>query len=155
MPLAPGEGQLLRFAERICESVHPEEYSTPELGRMTANSRAVFVSDFLGDIGPLSEQLSMATNRGIKGVLLQILDPQEEAFPFQGRTVFQSVGKTITHETLKASALREKYLEKLAIRKQELAELAALSGWQYRLHHSDKSAQPTLLWLYGALERGH
>ncbi len=57
----------------------------------------------------------------MKGALVQILDPQEEAFPFDGRTIFESVGGTLRHETLKAGDLRDRYLERLSERKARLA----------------------------------
>ena len=86
---------------------------------------------------------------------MQILDPQEEAFPFDGRTIFESVGGTLKHETLKAADLRDRYLERLSERKQELASLARITGWQYHLHHTGNSAASALLWMYTALERVH
>jgi uncharacterized protein (DUF58 family) len=84
---------------------------------------------------------------------LQVLDPVEEAFPFDGRTVFESMGGGLRHETLEAGALRDRYLHRLAERKARLAELAALTGWQCLCHHTRDSAQAALMWLYGALER--
>jgi hypothetical protein len=88
----------------------------------------------------------------VRGVLLHVLDPSEEAFPFTGRTIFESVGGTLRHETLKANDLKHRYLERLAERKAELQQLCALTGWQYGLHHTDSTAQSALLWLYGALD---
>ena len=86
---------------------------------------------------------------------MQILDPQEEAFPFDGRTIFESIGGTLRHETLKAGDLRNRYLDRLANRKDELHSLARATGWQFHLHHTDRPASATLLWLYSALERVH
>ena len=83
-----------------------------------------------------------------------MLDPSEEAFPFRGRTVFQSIGGTLAHETLKADELRDRYLARLAARKDELAALCAATGWRYHCHHTGDSAQSALLWLYGALDGG-
>lgn len=154
MPLAQGEAHLQRIAEQLGQAQAPDEYARPTLGAAPAGSRAVFLSDFLGDIAPLGEQLARAADIGIQGVLFQVLDPQEESFPFQGRTIFESVGQTISHETLKASDLRGRYLARLSERKAELADLAKLSGWRYHLHHSDQTAAPALLWLYGALAGG-
>ncbi len=68
-----------------------------------------------------------------------MLDPQEEAFPFDGRTIFESMGKTLTHETLKAGDLRDRYLERLAERKAALADLARATDWQYHCHHTGDS----------------
>jgi hypothetical protein len=65
------------------------------------------------------------------------------------------MGKTLTHETLKAGDLRDRYLERLAERKARLADLAHATDWQYTCHHTGDSAQAALLWLYGALERRH
>ena len=84
---------------------------------------------------------------------MHVLDPSEEAFPFRGRTIFESVGGTLRHETLKANDLRDRYLERLAARKAELQRLCALTGWHYGVHHTDSSAQSALLWLYRAMDR--
>ena len=111
------------------------------------------VSDFLGDIGRVKEAMTRASDRGVDGVLLQVLDPQEEAFPFDGRTIFESVGDTLRHETLKAGDLRDRYLQRLAERKARLDDLARLTGWQVLSHHTSSEAQAALLWLYGAPER--
>ena len=55
---------------------------------------------------------------------------------------------------MKASELRDRYLKRLAARKDELATLTLATGWQYSCHHTSDSAQSALLWLYGAFERG-
>ena len=92
---------------------------------------------------------------GCTAALFQILDPVEEAFPFDGRTIFESMGGTLRHETLKAGDLKERYLERLAERKDRLDHLSRVSGWLYECHHTGDSAQSALLWLYSALERTH
>ena len=82
------------------------------------------------------------------------MDPAEEQFPFRGRTIFESVGGTLTHETLKANELRDRYLARLAARRDELTALCRLTGWQFSIHHTSESAQAALLWLYRALDGG-
>ena len=84
---------------------------------------------------------------------MQVLDPQEEAFPFDGRTIFQSMTGAVEHETLKAGDLKQRYLDRLAERKDELVTLARLTGWQFDTHHTNTSANTALMWLYRALER--
>lgn len=118
---------------------------------MVPHAQAVFLSDFMGDMAEIKLALSKAADRGVRGVMMQILDPMEEAFPFKGRTIFESVGGTMRHETLKASELRERYLQRLAARKAELTNLCQMAGWQFQTHHTDVSAQSGLLWLYRAL----
>ena len=122
---------------------------------MMPHGRALFLSDFLGNIDGARAALTSAADRGVQGVLLQVLDPAEEAFPYRGRTIFESVGGTMAHETLKASDLRDRYKARLAERKTELKSLCAMTGWQYGLHHTSDSAQSALLWLYRAFDGGH
>ncbi|MGB5558017.1 MAG: DUF58 domain-containing protein, partial [Paracoccaceae bacterium] len=75
--------------------------------------------------------------------------------PFDGRTIFESMGRSVSHETLKASDLRDRYLTRLAERKDALQTLARRTGWQYHCHHTSTPAQSALLWTYSALERRH
>jgi uncharacterized protein (DUF58 family) len=154
LPARSGEMQLVRLGEALVRG-DAADYGAPDVSGMTPNSRAVFISDFLTDPAPLERALTEAADRGVKGVLLQVLDPQEEAFPFDGRTIFESVGKSVVHETLKARDLRDRYLERLAERKAMLSDLAQVTGWQYGCHHTDKPMSAALLWLYQALERVH
>ncbi len=150
-----GEIQLMRIAVALSDAADGPEYGAPDLRGMLSHSRAIFLSDFLGDFAAVSAQLTRAADRGIKGVLLQVLDPQEEAFPFDGRTIFESMGRSVSHETLKASDLRDRYLQRLSERKEALSQLARRTGWQYHCHHSSDTAQSALLWIYGAMERAH
>lgn len=152
-PPRSSELQLLRIAQSFADQTPGLDYGVPELRTIPPHSQALMVSDFMGDLAVVELQLGKAVDRGVKGVLYQILDPQEEAFPFDGRTIFESMGKTLSHETLKAGDLRDRYLERLAERKAALADLAREAGWQYACHHTGDSAQSALLWLYGALER--
>lgn len=153
-PPRTGQLQLLRLAAALAEDSE-EEYGAPELRGILHHSRAVFVSDFLGDLAPVERALTKAADRDVKGAILQVLDPAEEAFPFDGRTIFESMGGSISHETLKAGDLKSRYLERLAERKARLEDLARRTGWQYHLHHTDVSATSALLWLHGALGRVH
>ena len=152
-PPRSGELQLLRIAQGLSEGSDRPDYGAPEVRGMLAHSRAVFVSDFMGDLAPLTTQLTKAADRGVKGVMLQVLDPQEEAFPFDGRTIFESMGRSVSHETLKAGDLRDRYLTRLAERKDALQTLARRTGWLYHCHHTSDPAQSALLWTYSALER--
>ncbi len=65
-----------------------------------------------------------------RGALVQVLDPSEQDFPFDGRTIFESVGGSLRHETLKAGDLRARYRLRLAERKDRLRDLCRRTGWQ-------------------------
>lgn len=152
LPPKRGKQQLERMAAMLSQD-DVTDYGAPEAQGMLPHSRALFISDFLGNLTPTKDALLRAADRGVRGALLQILDPQEEAFPFDGRTIFQSMTGAVEHETLKAGDLKARYLDRLAARKAELADLARLTGWQFQTHHTGTSANTPLLWTFGALER--
>lgn len=147
-----GEGQLVRLAEALARIEGQEDHAMPRARTLPPGSRAVFLSDFLGDLSGVSRALTQAADRGVSGVLMQVLDPVEEAFPFNGRTVFESMSGSVRHETLQAGGLKDRYQARLAERKEALQALCAATGWRLALHHTDQSAQSALLWLYTALE---
>lgn len=154
LPPRRGQAQITRLAEMLSVD-QADDYSEPEARGMIPQSRAIFFSDFLGDPAPVEAALTKAADRGVRGALVQVLDPSEENFPFDGRTIFQSVGGGVRHETLKAGDLRTRYLDRLAERKDRLEQLSRLTGWQYLCHHTNDSAQSALLWIYRAMDGAH
>jgi len=149
-----GRAQLLRLAARLSGEDAGEDYGAPVTEGMVGHGRGVFLSDFLGDLSGIEAGLARAADRGVKGVLIQTLDPAEEEFPFDGRTIFESMGGTLRHETQRAGDLRTRYLARLAERKDRLAHLARAVGWHFTTHHTGAPAQSALLWAYLALEGG-
>lgn len=153
LPPRAGDLQLVRLAALLSRAPGTAEYGSPEARTMQPFSRAVFVSDFLGDPAPVEAALTAAADRGVRGALVQVLDPVEETFPFDGRTIFESMAGALKHETRKAGDLRDRYRARLAERKDRLSALARITGWQYTVHRTDEPAQGALLWLYAALDR--
>ena len=153
-PPRPGRGQIMRLATLLAGDESSEEYGAPTSVGMVNHGRALFVSDFLGDLAPVEAALIAAADRGVRGAILQILDPAEEDFPFHGRTIFESMGGGVRHETQQAGDLRDRYLTRLAERKEKLSELGRAVGWHVGTHHTGQPAQSALLWAYRALERG-
>ncbi|MCY4305154.1 MAG: DUF58 domain-containing protein [Aestuariivita sp.] len=143
--------------ERIARALSfdaPKDYQPPDHNIMTSHARALFISDFFGDLSEIRQSITIATQRGVKGVLFQILDPEEETFPYRGRTIFDSIGGTIRHQTLKASELQSHYLDRLRERKEKLTDLVTATGWQIGMHRTSDNANVALLWLYHTLYGG-
>jgi len=152
-PPRNGTQQLRRIAQALC-APQTDEFGVVDGADYLPQSRAVMMSDFLGPMEAIERAVGAAADRGIRGVIFQILDPVEEAFPFQGRTVFTSMGGGLSHETLRAGDLKARYLDRLAERKDALHNLARQAGWQYDCHHTDTPAQVALVWLFQALDGG-
>ena len=112
----------------------------------------LLVSDFFGDLAALRDTVTRAAGQQVRGVLLMVLDPQELHFPFQGRTLFESMAGSLRHESQKADDLRLPYFEALEERKAQLAHLAQSLGWQFFMHDTAQPASCALLELYHALE---
>lgn len=153
-PPRPGRAQIVKLAALLAAEDDAAEYGTPTATGMVSHGRAVFISDFLGDLAPVQAALTAAADRGVRGAILQVLDPAEEEFPFHGRTIFESMGGGIRHETQQAGDLRDRYLARLAERKDRLAELGRAVGWHVSTHHTGQPAQSALLWAFRALEGG-
>jgi len=128
------------------------DYATPRTRILPRGSRAVFLSDFLAPELDLHNTLQRAADQGVSGALVQILDPVEESFPFDGRTQFHSIGGQLRFETFRARGLRNAYRQRLAARKSAVDEACRAAGWRYLVHHTDAPAQPALMWLYAALK---
>ena len=152
-PPRSGRAQVDRLALALAGD-GAADYGVPVASGMVAQGRAVFLSDFLGDMAAVEQAMARASDKGVRGALVQVLDPAEESFPFDGRTIFESMGGTLRHETLRAGDLKARYLARLAERKDRLAALGRASGWHFLTHHTGESAQAALLWLYRAMERG-
>ena len=152
LPPRSGRAQVDRLAEAI-SSGSDLDLGEPEARGMRPHAKAFFISDFFGAMDPVEAALEKAADRGVQGALLMVLDPQEMEFPFRGRTLFQSVGGTLEHDTQDADGLREAYLQRLHARIDQLRAWARAAAWQFDVHLTDQSAQAALLWLYGALER--
>jgi len=153
LPPRRGAAQIARIAEALSDE-SGADHAAPDMSGLVPHGSALLVSDFFGDPAPVRAALTAAADRGVRGIVLQVLDPAEESFPYRGRTIFESMAGTLTHETLKAADLRARYLARLAERKEDLAQLAAATGWQYDCHHTDASAQSALLWLHRAMSEG-
>lgn len=154
VPARAGRAQLEPLTLALASGVGTDDYGTPPETVLPAHSTAVYLSDFLGDMAGLEARVGAAADRGIRGALVQILDPVEEAFPYQGRSIFQSMSGALRHETLRANDLQARYTARLAARKDALAALGRATGWHVLTHHTDQPASAALMWLWQQLEAG-
>jgi len=120
-------------------------------GALPRHATAVLFSDFLAPIGDVAESLRSLMRTGVKGHLVQVLDPAEETLPFSGRIRFVGLereGATVIDRTEDA---RAQYMQKLAAHREALKGLAASSGWSFGLHHTDHSPQLAMSALHSAI----
>src|SRR4029079_251144 len=91
---------------------------------------------------------------GAPGHLIQILDPAEETFPYEGRTEFLSPAGGAREMTDRAEGLLGRYRQRFEAHRAELAATAKRLGWSFLVHHTDRPASEPLLTLIMRLQGG-
>lgn len=111
----------------------------------------VLISDFLS---PEHTALSRLAGSGVRAHLVEVFDPAEETFPFDGRVEFidPEGGGRLT--VGRAESLRAAYGAELARHREQLKALARRSGWSFLTHHTDRAATEPLLALHALLGEG-
>lgn len=150
-----GEAQLTRIAALLsAPPASAPDYGAPPSGLLPKAGKAIFFSDFMGPRETIMPALLNAAGQGTGGIMVMVLDPVEEEFPFHGRTRFESVARQVRHDTDEAGGLRAKYLERLARRRDELTMVARRANWRLVPHRTDESPRKALVRLHALLGGG-
>ena len=151
-PARAGRVQADRLAEQIAaKALTGTDDDAPLPDTLRPNQRLVILSDFLGDPAWVDALLSRASGIGVTGVLMQVLDPDEEAFPWSGAVLFRSLSGAVRHDSRDAGGLRDAYLARLAERREWLRHRAMGAGWQFGHHSTGHPPATALSWLYQVL----
>ena len=151
-PARAGRVQADRLAEQIV-ALHPQggDGDAPAADHLRPNQRLVILSDFLDDPAWVEALLARAAGMGVSGVLMQVLDPDEEVFPWTGAVLFRSLSGAIRHDSRDAGGLRDAYLARLAERRDWLRRRAEGAGWHFAHHTTNHPPATALSWLYQVL----
>ncbi|MEM6306536.1 MAG: DUF58 domain-containing protein, partial [Pseudomonadota bacterium] len=136
-----GGGLRLRTGQTQLDHLHTyithlqgQDYETPNMTGVVPHASVVFLSDFLGPLDALDHALAQAVQQGISGTMVMILDPQEQDFPFRGRSVFHSIGRSLKYDTGQATDLKADYTAALGDRINRLQDLARAARWRFHVH---------------------
>lgn len=137
---------LDRFAEALvaaeAEGTGP---STVPKAPITRFSEVVIVGDLLDPIASLRGDLSGLAALGVRLHLVQVLDPIEESFPFDGRTEFVDPETGGRYLAGRAESVKADYTAMLARHRDDLRDLARHVGHGLLVHHTDRPASEPLL----------
>ena len=141
--------------ERMLEALNLDAFDdatgAPPAAATPAGARIVMASDFFTAPEDVARAVAALAASGAKGVLLQICDPAEEEFPFEGRVEFrdpESHDRLVFGET---GSLAGAYKEKFAAHRAALQSIAQKNGWSFLAHRTDRPPQTALLALFAAL----
>jgi uncharacterized protein (DUF58 family) len=139
-------------ADRIAAALADNAGTTlPDLSAVRRYSDVVLIGDFLDPIDAWAETFQTLSSRGARTHIVQVLDPVEERFPFDGRTRFVDPESGLAFLVGKAEAWRTSYQDTLAAHKAALGNAARRLGTTLIVHHTDRPPAPALLALRNAL----
>lgn len=144
-----GRDRADRIAEVLSRTQTVQDW--PNLDRVGRFSDVVILSDFLVSSDQLRDRLRSLAGRGANLHLLQIFDPAEETFPYEGRLEFRDPESGDTWLTERAGGLRSDYRARLEAHRDLIREFARSAGFSFSVHHTDRPAAEGLLFLQGRL----
>jgi uncharacterized protein (DUF58 family) len=126
--------------------------SLPPARRLSRFSGVILLSDFLDPVDVIADRLRELAADGVSGHLVQVLDPAEETLPYEGRAEFVGVEGSERWVADRVETLRGDYAVRMQAHRAALENLAAMLGWSFLVHHTDRSAAEPLLALIARLQ---
>ncbi len=150
--LGGGRGPVsgARAAARVGEDIRNFSASMTFPPPPRDRAAVVVCSDFYSPLDQWRANLTPVAGKCRDGVLLQVCDPIEEAYPFNGRVRFFRPGQDSERLIGRAESIREGYLDKFTQRRKDMTELAGELGWRFVSHVTTEEARMPL----GALAHG-
>ncbi len=150
-PPSWGRPTLSRLGRTVERGDLPHAGGLPPPAALTRHATIVLIGDFLSPLPMIEERLRAIAAAGLRGHLLQVLDPAEEALPFEGRIRFEGMEGEGSLVIRRAEDIRQAYVERLAEHRAGLADLTRGLGWSFATHRTDVPPQVPLLALHGLL----
>ena len=138
---------------RVAEVLMREtaDASLPPAAKLSRFSECLLFSDFLEPVTETTERLQEIAAQGVRGHLVEVLDPAEETLPYAGRTEFAASEGRDRVIAGRAENLRERYQERIRQHRKDLAETTRRLGWSFLVHHTDRPAEEVVLAIHNRL----
>ncbi len=150
MTPSASNGIVDKMAQAILHD-HTTRASLPPHFVPSPLSEIVVVSDLWSPIAQIGTMLAGMSASGAHGILLQVVDPAEESFPYAGRIEFVEPegGGAITAG--RAETWAKDYVARVAAHRDAIREEAGKLGWLFSTHRTDRSAAEVLLFLHSGM----
>ena len=149
-----GRIAVRRIAEHLAEETRNKAKTPPSLPPLVplpAHGSVVLVSDWLDPLDKIEAVVRHYASAGVRGHIVQVLDPAEEELPFNGHVKFEGLETEGQHTVRRVEAVRSAYGARLAAQKEGLLRLARPADWTAHLHRTDRPPQTVLMALYLAM----
>ena len=117
------------------------------------HAELVILGDLLSPLPEIDKVVAKYANRGVRGHMVQILDPAEATLPFGGRVRFEGLEGEREALIPRVEAVRDAYLDRLSVQQDGLQALCRSAGWTWAVHRTDRPPQTALLTLFSALSQ--
>jgi uncharacterized protein (DUF58 family) len=150
-PRAPQSSRLAvrRISFALSETASND--TLPPEAPIAKNGQLVWLSDFLSPLEDIEHTIARFARHGVQGHLVHIVDPQEEDFPFRGRTRFDAPRGPQSETIGRAENIGEAYRARFRAHAEAVAALAHRQRWGYLMHRTDRSAQTALIAMYAEM----
>ena len=147
---ATGRAALDRIAMTAMHDMvqTPATHPVPPVPALPRYGTVVLISDFMVPEDTMLAFLREMAARGVRGHLLQVLDPSEVHLPFRGRTRFRGLETEGELLVGRAESLQAGYMARLESLQAALGTFAQRAGWSYGVHSTDANPEPALLSLF-------
>jgi len=123
----------------------------PDFEPLPRAGQLVLIGDFLAPLDEINAAIARFASTGLKGHLLQIVDPAEEDLPFAGRVRFAGVEEREEIVISRVETVRADYRLRFQRHRDGLAAIARAVGWTFGQHRTDRPPHLALLALHAAL----
>ncbi len=127
--------------------------SLPTFEALPRHAQLVLIGDFLSPLEDIQKAVAHFAAAGLRGHLLQVLDPAEETLPFDGRVRFEGLEDNDEILISRVETIREEYAGRVAAHREGLAAIVRPVGWSFATHRTDRPPPTALLALFTALAR--
>ena len=145
-----GRAAVANICERL-EGNPAVASSAVPVQQLPRHARVVLISDFFVPLPELRERLRGFVAMGVRGHLLQVLDPAEPILPFAGRVRFEGLENDGATLIGNVESVRLRYRDRIEAHRLGLRDLVRSLGWTVAGHVTDHPPEPPLLALYNAL----
>lgn len=147
-----GRGVPRRLVSALAEgALIGAQDSVPPKLPLPAHGHVVLIGDLLDPLPSIEAVVRHYAAHGVRGHMLQVLDPAEEELPYDGHVKFSGMEREGDHTIRKVEAVRDAYHARLIAQKEGLAHIAQSVGWTWRAHRTDRPPETALLSLYMAM----
>lgn len=152
--LSSTRSALVRLATWLSGEPTEQAPNLPSVLPLPKYARLVWFTDFLVPLDQLQSAIGAFVARGVRGVLVHIIDPAEVSLPFSGRVLFAGSEGDGERLVRRVESVQAAYQDLFVAHREAVQEIARAAGWTILTHTCDRPPHLTLLSLYLALAEG-